>query len=73
MPQSDTLTHFHASPVLTVNGMVSVICRVQVLCSEVISYEAQVLGKNHTAAGLQHTQPIAVETPTSGDGQESAP
>lgn len=38
--------------------MVSVICRVEILCSEVISYEPQVLGKNHAAASLQ-TQTIA--------------
>lgn len=47
-----TLTHFHASPVLTVHGMVSAICWVQVFCPEVVSYESQVLGKNHAAAGL---------------------
>lgn len=59
MPHSEMLTHFHASPVLIVNGLVSVICRVQVLCSEVISYKSQVFGKNHAAAGLHQTQTIA--------------
>lgn len=71
LPLPDALTHFHASPVLTVNGLVSVICRVQVLCSEVISNESQVLGKNHTPSGLHQTQTTA-ETSTSGNRRDNA-
>lgn len=48
-----TLTHFHPSPILTVNGMVSVVCWIQLLCPEVVSYESQVLGKNHASTGLR--------------------
>lgn len=50
------LTHFHSCPVLTVNSNVAYIRRVQVFCPEVVAYDPQVLGKDHTAARLSPKQ-----------------
>lgn len=50
------LTHFHAGPVLTVNSNVAYIHRIQVFCPEVVTYDPQVLGKDHTAARLPPKQ-----------------
>lgn len=47
-----TPPHLHARPVLSVYRKVSVIGRIQVFGSELVSYESQVLSKDHTPPGL---------------------